>query len=256
MIMRWVDEALDDFGRGMGFENLSFNEQSVVALDFERAGRFFVERAADRIVVYLARDRDLAAEGLPARALGLCHYDQGLPFVVNAHVQVFDDDMAYALADAGCMILKFGLESGSAKIRKDVLWRFMSNEQIVRSFEAAHRHNLHTSAFIMFGLPFEGRDEIMETIRLCAQVQMGRFRWAIFFPFAGTAGHRIADELGLINQEKMAGLGNYFDGTARPRRGARPRRSRARSGCRRRPLGARPCRGPRRGQTPVGEGRP
>ena len=93
MIMRWVDEALNEFGRGMGFENLSFNEQSVVALDFERAGRFFVERADDRIVVYLARDQDLAAEGLPARALGLCHYDQGLPFVIN--VAFRGDDLVF-----------------------------------------------------------------------------------------------------------------------------------------------------------------
>jgi anaerobic magnesium-protoporphyrin IX monomethyl ester cyclase len=135
----------------------------------------------------------------------------GLPFVVNAHVQVFDDDMAFALADAGCTILKFGLESGSPKIRKDVLWRFMSNEQILRSFAAAHRYGLHTSAFIMFGLPFEGRDEVMETLQICAEAKMGRFRWAIFFPFPGTAGYKIAHENNLIDAEKMKGMGNYFD---------------------------------------------
>ena len=135
----------------------------------------------------------------------------GLPFVVNAHVQVFDDDMAFALKDAGCTILKFGLESGSPKIRKDVLWRFMSNEQILRSFAAAHRYDLHTSAFIMFGLPFESRDEILETLQICAEAKMGRFRWAIFFPFPGTAGYTIARDNNLIDAEKMKGMGNYFD---------------------------------------------
>ena len=135
----------------------------------------------------------------------------GIPFVVNAHVQVFDDDIAFALKDAGCMIVKYGLESGSPRIRKDVLWRFMSNEQIVRSFGAAHRYGLHTSAFIMFGLPFEGRDEIVETLKLCAEVKMGRFRWAIFFPFPGTAGYKMAVDNKLIDEEKMKGMGNYFD---------------------------------------------
>ncbi|MCI0343486.1 MAG: B12-binding domain-containing radical SAM protein [Planctomycetales bacterium] len=134
-----------------------------------------------------------------------------LPFVVNAHVQVFDEDMAFALKDAGCMILKWGLESGSYRIRKEILWRFMSNDQILRSFEVAHRYNLHTSAFIMFGLPDESRAEVFETLKICAQAKMGRFRWAIFYPFPGTAGYTIAKDRGLIDWDKAKGMGNYFD---------------------------------------------
>ena len=111
------------------------------------------------------------------------------------------------------MIVKYGLESGSEQIRREVLWRFMTNDAIERAFAAAHEHDLHTSAFIMFGLPFETREQIFETIRLCARIKMGRFRWAIFFPFPGTAGYRISEENDLIDQEKMARLGNYFDGS-------------------------------------------
>lgn len=135
----------------------------------------------------------------------------GLPFVVNAHVQCFDDAMAKALADAGCMIVKYGLESGSDRVRKEVLWRFMTNRQIAETTAAAHRHGLHTSAFIMFGLPHETREEVYETLRLCAQVKMGRFRWAIFYPFPGTAGYTIAKEAGLVDWDKWANMGNYFD---------------------------------------------
>lgn len=137
--------------------------------------------------------------------------DIDLPFVVNAHVQVFDEEMAGALKDAGCRIVKYGLESGSPKIRKEVLWRYMTNDKIIKSFEAAHIHDLHTSAFVMFGLPFEGRDEIMETIRLCAETKMGRFRWAIFYPFPGTAAYTISKDNNLIDWDKFKGMGNYFD---------------------------------------------
>lgn len=136
-----------------------------------------------------------------------------LPFVVNGHVQTFDEGMAESLSDSGCMILKFGLESGSQRVRKEVLWRFMTNDRIEKAFAAAHAHDLHTSAFVMFGLPTETRDEIMETVRLCSRIKMGRFRWAIFFPFPGTAGYRMSHDLGLIDEERMADLGNYFDGS-------------------------------------------
>lgn len=137
----------------------------------------------------------------------------GRPFVVNAHVQVFDDAMAFTLADAGCRIVKFGLESGSARLRKEVLWRFMKNDTMKKAFWAAQRYGIHTSAFVMFGLPTETREELLETLTLCAEIGMGRFRWALFFPFPGTAGHRISADLGLIDEERAAGLGNYFDGT-------------------------------------------
>lgn len=137
----------------------------------------------------------------------------GLPFVVNAHVQVFGDEIARALKAAGCRIVKFGLESGSERVRREILWRRMTNETIERALAAAHRHGLHTSAFVMFGLPTETRDEVLETLRLCAKVKVGRFRWALFFPFPGTAGYAMAKDLGLIDFEKMKRLGNYFDGT-------------------------------------------
>ena len=137
----------------------------------------------------------------------------GVPFVVNAHVQVFDDEMSSALRDAGCMIVKYGLESGSDRVRRQVLWRYMTNDQIRESFGASHRHDLHTSAFVMMGLPTETRAEIEETLALCADVKMGRFRWAVFFPFVGTAGYTMAKDQGLIDFEKMKTMGNYFDGS-------------------------------------------
>ena len=54
----------------------------------------------------------------------------GLPYVVNAHVQQFSAEMAQQLKDSGCMIVKYGLESGSEQIRREVLWRFMTNDRV------------------------------------------------------------------------------------------------------------------------------
>jgi anaerobic magnesium-protoporphyrin IX monomethyl ester cyclase len=141
--------------------------------------------------------------------------EAGFPmlYVVNAHVQQFSEETARQLKESGCMICKYGLESGSDRVRREILWRFMSNGAIERAFAAAHSKDLHTSAFVMFGLPTETRDEVMETVQLIARIKMGRFRWALFFPFPGTAGYRISVEKDLIDYDKMARLGNYFDGT-------------------------------------------
>ncbi|MBI4567040.1 MAG: radical SAM protein [Planctomycetes bacterium] len=135
----------------------------------------------------------------------------GIPYVVNAHVQVFDEEMARALKESGCVICKFGLESGSAALRKDVLFRYMSNAQIERAFAAANGVGLHTSAFVMVGLPKESPEMVRETLEMCSRIKVGRFRWAIFYPFPGTAAYRIAKDLDVIDWEKWRRLHNYFD---------------------------------------------
>lgn len=134
----------------------------------------------------------------------------GLPFVLNAHVQAFNDDVAAALARAGCMIVKFGVESGSDDLRRRVLRRTMSNDQIAEAFEICRRHDLHSSAFLMIGLPFETVDTLNETIDLMVRVRAGRMRWAVFFPFEGTESHAIARDAGLIDDDKMRNMENYF----------------------------------------------
>ncbi len=134
-----------------------------------------------------------------------------LPFVVNAHVQSFDLEMARALKEAGCIIVKFGLESGSPRVRREILARPMTNETIAAGFRAAHEAGIHSSAFIMIGLPTETREEIMETLELCARIGIGRFRWAVFYPFPGTKAFAISRDLDLIDWDKWENMGNYFD---------------------------------------------
>src|SRR6185436_19918231 len=113
----------------------------------------------------------------------------GIPFVVNSHVKQLDERVAEALPRAGCRILKLGIESGSPRVRKEVLKRHMTQRDILLTIESAERHRLHTSGFVMVGLPGETRDERWETVDVLAQSRIGRFRTSFFFPFPGTESH-------------------------------------------------------------------
>ena len=133
------------------------------------------------------------------------------PWVVNSHVQTFTREVAQAMKDADCLIAKFGVESGSHRIRKEVLDRYMRNEKIIEAFDIANEVGLHTSAFLMFGLPYETRKEIQETIDLIARIKAGRFRWSIFFPFPGTKSYKICIDGDMIDEKRMKDLDNYFE---------------------------------------------
>ncbi|CAB1079490.1 hypothetical protein D1AOALGA4SA_7201 [Olavius algarvensis Delta 1 endosymbiont] len=134
-----------------------------------------------------------------------------LPFVVNAHVGFFDENRAGWLADAGCKIIKFGVESGSERIRSQILQRRMTNQKIIKAIRTAHKHGLHTSVFLMIGLPGETREDLMATVKLMAAARPGRYRWSFFFPFPGTRAYEISREGNYIDFDKMADLENFTD---------------------------------------------
>jgi radical SAM superfamily enzyme YgiQ (UPF0313 family) len=131
--------------------------------------------------------------------------------VVNAHINVFDQVRAEHLAAAGCTIVKFGLESGSERIRREVLNRKMSNEKIQKSIQLANDNGLHSSVFLMIGLPGESLEDLMATIKLTASSLPGRFRWSFFYPFPGTRAYDITMDLGYLDREKQDSLTNFTE---------------------------------------------
>jgi len=134
-----------------------------------------------------------------------------IPFVVNAHVGFFDEETAKALSDAGCRIVKFGIESGSERVRKKVLNRHMSNGSIVRAIQLVESLGMHNSVFLIVGFPYETIEDIMDTVKLVAQAGPGRFRWTFFFPYPGTEAYRLSEEGGYIDFSKMSSLQNFTD---------------------------------------------
>jgi len=136
-----------------------------------------------------------------------------VPFVVNSHVKRLDPRVAAALGRAGCSILKLGIESGSPRVRKQVLKRHMTQKDILDTVESAEEHNLHTSGFLMVGLPTETDEERWETVDLLAETRIGRFRASFFFPFPGTEGWDMTVEGGYVDPEEIDSKRTFTDGS-------------------------------------------
>ncbi len=136
-----------------------------------------------------------------------------VPFVVNSHVKRLDPLVAAALGRAGCSILKLGIESGSPRVRKEVLKRHMTQADILDTVESAEENNLHTSGFLMVGLPTETDEERWETVDLLAKTRIGRFRASFFFPFPGTEGWDMTVEGGYVDPEEIDSKRTFTDGS-------------------------------------------
>ena len=150
-------------------------------------------------------------------AIAICEaYERAgikVPFVVNSHVKRLDPRVAAALGRAGCKILKLGIEAGSERVRKEVLRRFMTHADIMETVASAEEHGLHSSSFVMVGLPSETHAERLETVDVLAEARPGRFRTSFFFPFPGTAGYDLAISGGHVRPEDVTSLRTFFDGS-------------------------------------------
>lgn len=94
--MSIVNHTLNEFGKTIGLDDLSFPETGTVSLQIEQMGTLFFEQASDEVLVYLTRPLPPFSDTALQTALNLCHYEQGHQVVVQAGLR--GDDLLAFLA--------------------------------------------------------------------------------------------------------------------------------------------------------------
>jgi len=116
------------------------------------------------------------------------------PFFCNARPETVKRDICQELAAAGCAAVGIGIESGSERIRRDVLNRRMSDDKILQAFELVHAAGMKTWSFNMVGIPGETPDDLLATIALNDRVKTEYVRVSVYTPYPGTPLYRETDE--------------------------------------------------------------
>ena len=126
----------------------------------------------------------------------------GLPFSINLHPELIKEEPFRRIVDAGCRNICVGLESGSPKIREEILGRHYKNEQIVRIFSLARKYKIRSSSFNMIGLPHEDRSDIFETIELNRRARPSSATLSFFHPYRGARLRELCLEENLFTLAK------------------------------------------------------
>jgi radical SAM superfamily enzyme YgiQ (UPF0313 family) len=129
----------------------------------------------------------------------------GLKFRCNVHARFMTGEFAAALAEAGCVEVAFGAESGSQQIldRIDKKTTVQQNYDCVRHCKD---HGINVKAFLMIGLPGENRKTIAETERFICESGIDDAQIAIYYPYKGTELRREMDE-GVTSDLSFTGEG-------------------------------------------------
>jgi anaerobic magnesium-protoporphyrin IX monomethyl ester cyclase len=135
----------------------------------------------------------------------------GLPFECNLRADLCTQEMFSHLKNAGCRKVNIGVEAGSERIRKEVLHRNITDEQMINAFRWAKDAGIHTMSFNMVGLPYETRNDIYKTIELNKKMNSDSIQASVFVPFLGTELFELCQEKGWIDPEKTTT--SYYTGT-------------------------------------------
>jgi len=130
----------------------------------------------------------------------------GLPFSCFIHPKVFDFERAKILKKAGCTYAWFGIQSGSERIRKTVLDRFETNEEIINAAEICHRAGLKFMVDHIFDIPFESDKEVLEAISLYNKIRPDMINCynLLYFPKSKILQHGLkAGKLSIKDVEKI-----------------------------------------------------
>lgn len=109
-----------------------------------------------------------------------------IKWICKGRVNTVDRETLKIMKEAGCTDIEFGVESGSEKIRNEILNKNVSNELIINAFRMCREAGIDTTAFLMVGSPHETKETLQETIELVKRIKPLHNVLAITTPLIGT----------------------------------------------------------------------
>lgn len=133
----------------------------------------------------------------------------GLPYTCNINPVSFSNYHGNILRESGCTTVRFGVESGSDQLKKEVLGRPISNSAVIKAFDIAKQSGLNTSSYNMIGIPTETSANVVDTLILNARLKPDYVKVMTYYPFKDTPLYDMCVRMNLIDNDKKAVLDNY-----------------------------------------------
>ena len=125
--------------------------------------------------------------------------DEPMSFGVNLRITSnLKSDLIKLMKGANFKYVNIGLESGSEKVRRNILRRYESNEDIIKTVKLVKSYGLKVNFYNMLGIPGEEYDDFLKTIAINRTCLPDRSRTSICFPYPGSDLYKQSKESGLI----------------------------------------------------------
>jgi anaerobic magnesium-protoporphyrin IX monomethyl ester cyclase len=123
-------------------------------------------------------------------------------FVAELRIDVLSYDLLALMRDAGVHYISFGVEAGSERVRRDIIHKNISNQQVFQAVDWANKLDIKATAFFIFSHPTETWAEARESLRIIDQIK-GKvdITISILHIYPGTELEAYAREKGLLPKD-------------------------------------------------------
>jgi len=108
-----------------------------------------------------------------------------ITWICSARITSVDKEMMEKMKQAGCHMIRFGVETGAQELLNNVK-KGQTIKQIEDVFNWAHEVKMDTHAHMMIGMPGETRETIKETIKFVKKIDPTIVTFGICTPYPGT----------------------------------------------------------------------
>ena len=113
------------------------------------------------------------------------------------------------LAEAGCDQITYGVESGSERVRREVMHRPVTNERFREVFRWTNEAGIRVISNYMLGLPGETKTELNETYELAEELDCFDFGFFVFYPYPGTHLFTTCKDKGYLPADYLVRAANH-----------------------------------------------
>jgi anaerobic magnesium-protoporphyrin IX monomethyl ester cyclase len=127
----------------------------------------------------------------------------GLPFEIQTNPKIHDEESMRLLADCGCVHTEFGFQSASPEVRREMLSRKESNQEVKDLIRAARKMGMLMELDLIVNLPGETEAEIQENIDFVQDVRPELVNVSFLQYFPKTPIIQTAIEHGILSQSDL-----------------------------------------------------
>lgn len=179
-----------------------------------QAGKFLRRYSVDRIIeelqylmkkwgitLFKFQDEDFCLKPIPYfRELAEKYRRHiGIPFAAMANTRNLTKEKVELLRHMNCVSISIGIETGNEDLRKRILKRRETKEEVIRGVQLLNEAGIRTSSFNMLGIPFETRSTVIETIELNKKSQVRYPNTVFFYPLEKTHLREVAVKHGFFD---------------------------------------------------------
>jgi len=124
-----------------------------------------------------------------------------VPFLIKSYPGYLKDSTVRALKEAGCAIIRVGIEAFNENIRKKVLNRHMTNIDIEECFQMIHKYGIKAEGFVLSGIPYTYLKDDLDTFEYVRKLNVSSPIAFTYQPYPKTPLFNMSVRDGLIKQD-------------------------------------------------------